>query len=93
MASLRVLRRPRKRKPSPCTLTVKPITVEVGMHSDSALVERETLGNLCNLNGNRAFIFRNMKWRSHRQVGLVDTFPGASEFAGNFGAITIMVTA
>jgi hypothetical protein len=93
MASLRVLRRPRKRKPSPCTLTVKPITVEVEMHSDSALVERETLGNLCNLNRNRAFIFRDMKWRSHRQGRLVDTFPAAGEFTGEFGTITIMVTA
>jgi hypothetical protein len=63
------------------------------MHSDSALVERVTLGNLGNLNRNRAFIFRNMKWRSHRQGGLVDTFPGASEFTGKFGTITIMVTA
>jgi hypothetical protein len=93
MASLRVLRRPRKRKPSPCTLTVKPITVEVEMHSDSALVERETLGNLCNLNRNRAFIFRDMKWRSHRQGRLVDTFPAVGEFTGEFGTITIVVTA
>jgi hypothetical protein len=93
MASLKVLRRPRKRKPSPCTLTVKPITVEVGMHSDSALVERVTLGNLWNPNRNRAFIFRNMEWRSRRQGGLVDTFPAASEFRGKFGTITIMVTA
>jgi hypothetical protein len=93
MASLRVLRRPRKRKPSPCTLTVKPITVEVGMHSDSALVERQTLGNLCNLNRNRAFIFHNMEWRGQRQRCLLDTFPGANEFTGNSGTITIMVTA
>jgi len=72
---------------------VKPITVEVGMHSDSGLVERVTLGNLCNLNRNRAFIFRSMKWRSRRQGGLLDTFPAAGEFAGKFGTITIMVTA
>jgi hypothetical protein len=72
---------------------VKPITVEVKIHSDSALVERVTLGNLGNLNRNRAFIFRNMKWRSHRQGGLLDTFPAAGEFTGNFGTIAIMVTA
>jgi hypothetical protein len=74
-------------------LTVKPITVEVRMHSDSASVERVTLGNLCNPNRNKAFIFGNMKWGGQRQGGLLDTFPGASEFKCNFGTITIMVTA
>ena len=93
MASLRVLRRSSKRKPSPCTLTVKPITVEVAMHSDSTLVEPVTLGNLYNLNRNKAFIFCNMEWRSQRQGGLLDTFLATSEFDGNFGTITIMVTA
>jgi hypothetical protein len=34
-----------------------------------------------------------MEWRSQRQGGLLDTFLAASEFAGNFGTITIMVTA
>jgi hypothetical protein len=63
------------------------------MHSDSALVEREPLGNLCNPNRNRAFIFSNMKWRSQRQGGLLHTLPAAIEFTGNFGTITIMVTA
>jgi hypothetical protein len=93
MASLRVLRRSSKRKTSPCTLTVKPITVELRMHSDSRLVEPVTLGNLYNPNRNEAFFFSNMEWRSQRQGGLFDTFPAASEFAGNFGTITIMVTA
>ena len=93
MASLRVLRRSSKRKPPPCTLTVKPITVEVRMHSDSTLVEPLTFGNLCNPNRNKAFIFCNMEWRSQRQGGLLDTFSAAREFTGNFGTITIMVTA
>jgi hypothetical protein len=82
-----------KTGPSPCTLTVKPITVEVRMHPDSTLVEPLTLGNLYNLNRNKAFFFYNMEWRSQRQGGLLDTFPAASEFAGNFGTITIMVAA
>ena len=69
------------------------ITGEVRMHSDSMLVEHVTLGNLYNLNRNKAFIFCNMEWRSQRQGGLLDTFLAASEFAGNFGTITIMVTA
>lgn len=69
------------------------ITGEVRMHSDSTLVEPVTLGNLCEPNGNKAFIFCNMEWRSQRQGGLLDTFLAASEFAGNFGTITIMVTA
>jgi len=34
-----------------------------------------------------------MEWRSQRQGGLPDTFPAGSEFTGNFGTITIMVTA
>jgi hypothetical protein len=72
---------------------VKPITVEVTMHSDSTLVDPVTLGNLYHLNRNKAFFFYNMEWRSQRQGGLLDTFPAASEFAGNSGAITIMVTA
>jgi hypothetical protein len=63
------------------------------MHSDSTLVEPVTPGNLYNLNRNKAFFFYNMEWRSQRQGGLLDTFPVASEFAGNFGTITIMVTA
>jgi hypothetical protein len=61
------------------------------MHSDSTLVEPATLGNLYHLNRNKAFFFYNMEWRSQRQGG--HTFPAASEFAGNFGTITIMVTA
>jgi hypothetical protein len=69
------------------------ITGEVRMHSDSTLVEPVTLGNLCEPNRNKAFIFCNMEWRSQRQGGLLDTFLAASEFAGNFGTITIMVTA
>jgi hypothetical protein len=81
MASLRVLRRSSKRKPSPFTLTVKLITTEVRMHSDSTLVEPVTLGNLYNLNRNKVFFFYNMEWRSQRQFGLLDTFPTASEFA------------
>ena len=63
------------------------------MHSDSASVERVTLGNLCNPNRNKAFIFGNMKWGGQRQGGLLDTFPAAGEFTGNFGTIAIMVTA
>ena len=89
MAPLGVLRT----EPAPCTLTVKPITVEARMHADSTLVERVTLGNLYNLNRNKAFFLYNVEWRSQRQGGLLDTFPAASEFAGNFGTITIMVTA
>jgi hypothetical protein len=34
-----------------------------------------------------------MEWRSQRQGGLLDTFSAAREFTGNFGTITIMVTA
>jgi hypothetical protein len=63
------------------------------MHSDSTLVEPVTPGNLYNLNRNKAFFFYNMEWRSQRQGGLPDTVPAASEFTGNFGTITIMVTA
>jgi hypothetical protein len=63
------------------------------MHSDSTLVEPLTLGNLCNPNRNKAFIFCNMEWRSQRQGGLPDTFPTANEFTGNFGTTTIMATA
>jgi hypothetical protein len=90
MASLRVLRRSSKREPSPYTLTVKPITVEVRMHSDATLVEPVALGNFYTPNRNKTVIFCNMEWRSQRQGG---TFPAASEFTGNFGTITIMVTA
>ena len=63
------------------------------MHSDSTLVEPVTLGNLYNPNRNKAFFFYNMEWRSQRQGGLLDTFPAASEFTGNFGTITFTVTA
>jgi hypothetical protein len=91
MASLRVLGRSSKRKPSPCTLTVKPITVEVKMHSDATVVEPVTLGNLYNLHRNKAFFFYNMEWRSQRQAGLLATFPAANEFADHLG--TIRVTA
>ena len=69
------------------------ITGEVRMNSDSTLVEPVTLGNLCEPNRNKAFIFCNMEWRSQRQGGLLDTFLATSEFDGNFGTITIMVTA
>ena len=69
------------------------ITVEVRMHADSTLVEHVTLRNLYSLNRNKALIFCNMEWRSQRQGGLLDTFLAASEFNGNFGTITIMVTA
>jgi hypothetical protein len=34
-----------------------------------------------------------MEWRTQRQGGLLDTFLATSEFDGNFGTITIMVTA
>jgi hypothetical protein len=63
------------------------------MHSDSTLVEPVTLGNLYNPNRNKAFFFYIMELRSQRQGGLLDTFPAASKFPGNFGTITIMVTA
>jgi hypothetical protein len=52
------------------------------MHSD-----------LYNLNRNKAFFFYAMEWRSQRQGDLLETVPAGNEFAGNFGTITIMVTA
>jgi hypothetical protein len=72
---------------------VKPITVEVRMHSDSGLVEPVTLRSLYKLNRNKTFFFYNIEWRSQRQGHLLDTFPAASEFTGNFRTATIMVTA
>jgi len=63
------------------------------MHSDPTLLEPVTLGNLYHLNRNKAFFFHNMEWRSQRKGGLLGAFPAASELAGNFGTITIMVTA
>ena len=63
------------------------------MHSDATLVEPVTLGNLCNPNRNKGFIFCNMEWRSQKRGALPETFPAASEFTGNFGTITIMVIA
>jgi hypothetical protein len=69
---------------------VKPITVEVRMHSDATLVEPVTLGNPYNLSRNKAFFFYARGWQ--RQGGVLDTFPAASTMAGYFDTITLMVT-
>jgi hypothetical protein len=63
------------------------------MHSDATLVEPVTLGNPYNLNRNKAFFFYAMGWRRQWQGGLLDTFPATGGFAGNFGTLTLMVTA